>query len=637
MILSGGTTTLGVYDFKASLDKEASSVNSANGETQQQINDYIGTTWYSKVGGYGVNDKARLDTGKVVVSTIPANTNNPNTNMTGWKVLGKPRIVSSVAELRTLEVKSEDVVITLGHTQVGIGSGVYKFEAPSNKVDNNGAWIASTVANGTWVLVSPLKFENFGIIEGPDDQGPKIQACLDFARDQKIYDISFEPSHRYTINSTVIIKPYTIAERDVYYSTAPKLSIKTNGSLFTTYTNNIIIFKVFREMTEFDVLNIVTNAANVTGVQVGISSLGDLYDTSKYVNSCAFFMIGQLFATGLYNGVVFSPFGLINGYAYGAFYHSIGSVVFKDVKHGLVFSLSKDGNSQTTRSEVGTYKHNGGACAIVGLNLESFTITSFNVENLKEISIEYPEASQRAVYIPKRGENSAFVNHSIAIDGACEEVPFPVFCKAERSEVNVFAGVYDVSQPIKAFQGNYTSAIGGTGQIPYVTPNTFYFAQSRCRFGVINTSSASSPEYPPIFSGELYGSLKFEPASSSNNETGSQILTVEYPNPSIWRRIVRNTNTNTPTFFDWVRIDADYVQTISNVDCNTLRTSDLSKKTWSIANTNAGLHAPVDGEYYGVITYTPINGNEGMQEAVNVFGGNRKYRKHTFNSWSGWV
>lgn len=59
-------------------------ITHANAETQKQINDYIGTTWYARVGGYGANDKARLTNGDIVKSTVDGNTNNPNSNMTGW-------------------------------------------------------------------------------------------------------------------------------------------------------------------------------------------------------------------------------------------------------------------------------------------------------------------------------------------------------------------------------------------------------------------------------------------------------------------------------------------------------------------------------------------------------------------------
>lgn len=63
----------------------ASLVKNSNGETQQKINDYIGANWYAKAGGYALGDRVRLLTGEIVQSTVEANTNNPNVDMTGWK------------------------------------------------------------------------------------------------------------------------------------------------------------------------------------------------------------------------------------------------------------------------------------------------------------------------------------------------------------------------------------------------------------------------------------------------------------------------------------------------------------------------------------------------------------------------
>lgn len=60
------------------------SISNNNGESQQQINDYIGTNWYAKVGGYALGDRVRLLTCEIVQSTVNANTNNPNIDMTGW-------------------------------------------------------------------------------------------------------------------------------------------------------------------------------------------------------------------------------------------------------------------------------------------------------------------------------------------------------------------------------------------------------------------------------------------------------------------------------------------------------------------------------------------------------------------------
>lgn len=60
------------------------SISNNNGETQQQINDYIGVNWYAKAGGYAFGDRVRLLTGEIVQSTVESNTNNPNVDMTGW-------------------------------------------------------------------------------------------------------------------------------------------------------------------------------------------------------------------------------------------------------------------------------------------------------------------------------------------------------------------------------------------------------------------------------------------------------------------------------------------------------------------------------------------------------------------------
>ena len=67
MIVSGGTTTLGVYDFKAGLDEF--------GKTNY---------WVSKVNGYPINQRVMLSNGDIVKSTVDGNTNDPNVNMTGW-------------------------------------------------------------------------------------------------------------------------------------------------------------------------------------------------------------------------------------------------------------------------------------------------------------------------------------------------------------------------------------------------------------------------------------------------------------------------------------------------------------------------------------------------------------------------
>ena len=56
----------------------------ASGETQQQVNYNGGSKWYSRVGGYKLNERVVLTNGDIVKSTIDGNVNNPNVDMTGW-------------------------------------------------------------------------------------------------------------------------------------------------------------------------------------------------------------------------------------------------------------------------------------------------------------------------------------------------------------------------------------------------------------------------------------------------------------------------------------------------------------------------------------------------------------------------
>lgn len=67
MITSGGTTTLGLYDFKIGIEQF--------GQTGY---------WVQKANGYPINKRIMLDNGDIVKSTIANNANDPNVNMTGW-------------------------------------------------------------------------------------------------------------------------------------------------------------------------------------------------------------------------------------------------------------------------------------------------------------------------------------------------------------------------------------------------------------------------------------------------------------------------------------------------------------------------------------------------------------------------
>lgn len=69
---------------KSHPNANASSISTANGETQQGINDYNGVKWRNKVDGYVLNARVMLENGDIVKSTVAGNTVDPNVDMTGW-------------------------------------------------------------------------------------------------------------------------------------------------------------------------------------------------------------------------------------------------------------------------------------------------------------------------------------------------------------------------------------------------------------------------------------------------------------------------------------------------------------------------------------------------------------------------
>lgn len=122
-----------------------SSILDASGETQQQVNYNGGSKWHSRVGGYKENEYAVLTNGNIVKSTIDGNLNDPNSDMTGWFLIGSDKIttVESFADLAGLEKWHGRVVKTKGYyaatnfdlAQPYVGGATYIYNAETNKWD----------------------------------------------------------------------------------------------------------------------------------------------------------------------------------------------------------------------------------------------------------------------------------------------------------------------------------------------------------------------------------------------------------------------------------------------------------------------------------------------------------------------
>lgn len=138
----------------------------------------------AKIGGYPLNSRLALSNGDIVVSTIPNNTNNPNTDMTGWKNISyiyDTKVVSILdfspnadgvtndtvawdaakAKSNAISLSNADFSIPLFRTPVDVS--VINGQGATVKVDsNNGASvIAVQLIGGT--QLSDVTFENAGV------------------------------------------------------------------------------------------------------------------------------------------------------------------------------------------------------------------------------------------------------------------------------------------------------------------------------------------------------------------------------------------------------------------------------------------------------------------------------------------
>lgn len=97
----------GLADRDSAGAHPASAIADASGDTQQNVNLKGAAPWYAKPGGYNTGDKVALSTGYIVKSIANGNTNNPNSNMTGWvKVNDSSQIDIKLNELASSIQKS---------------------------------------------------------------------------------------------------------------------------------------------------------------------------------------------------------------------------------------------------------------------------------------------------------------------------------------------------------------------------------------------------------------------------------------------------------------------------------------------------------------------------------------------------
>ena len=546
--------------------------------------------------------------------------------------------VNNIAALRVL-IPDGNLVAVEYHSVIGHGAGVYKFVPLSSAVDNDGAIIASSVGSGVWFLVSPLTFENFGVTEEAIDQSAKINACLTYADENDIYIIEFASVKKCHISAPIVFKPVLAAKFSTFYATELALNIKTNGVVFVPLVDDFIMFKVHREHVNIDKLCAFgANRIKVSLLRLGLHDEPDYGPPGTYRYSASFFKCQTILATGVEVGIQFCP----SKTGYGAYYHQIGDMSFRDVTHGLLFDVSPTGDNQTTRTTINSYNHNGGAVAVLGLNVETLNIPSFNAENLHETSTITPAASGFGIFIPQVAVGMSLGNHSIWICGSTEDVPNPYFCDALRSEIDVYPVNYTIDSP-NALAGRHASGYGGrSAMVGCTNLNEWVFSYTAARMAVVAIvgGSAGSPSLP-AGGGNGYGNIQWLPCSNQMAVEGVQVYSQFFPEVGIW---VRKVTAGSPNVLgQWVRMDSSNgvlrkdrpVDTSANLMTNGNYETTYSA-TYSAAN-GAANFSPSGGEFYGAITWVPTIAGQGVQIAYGTFPVITRKRAYNGSSWTAWA
>ncbi|WEI24229.1 hypothetical protein PYR74_10200 [Acinetobacter bereziniae] len=506
---------------------------------------------------------------------------------------------------------------TRGHTIDGLGSGIYVFEQLSGKIDNNGSWIASSVSPGTWVLISDLYFENFGVVNNETDQSEKMQKCIDFADSQKILKYGFEKANIYCLANPIVFKPLKNSDIKTFYDTSVELNVIMNGAKLKIISETVAI-KVHRERLSFDEINAFSDSMIDSKVlRLGLGP-DDAEYGSEYRRSSSFFKCGSILATNIKDGVQFCPSKSVGGFTYSNYYHNFYNISYRNVTHGLLFDVAEDGENQTTRTVIHKYTHNGGSCAVVGLNFETVDFLSFSAENLKDTSTDYPEASKRAFYVPKRGAGMNMNNHTITAYGSTEDVPKPIYCLADNCQLSIYSP--ESSGSSDDFVGFFNTG-DTTGSMPVCRNlNDFIFPYFSSRSATVSVSGSAASSLPNSYS-EAYGNIEYLASSGPISNEGIQILTLRYPFVSRWMRSVTN-----GVFGSWMRIDKSNSIAVSqladNTNANSIMNTTREEITCAVIYTASGgaaANSPTGGEFYGSIKWMPTIGNNGIQMAYGTY------------------
>lgn len=228
----------------------ASFIVSADGSTQQEINDFGGAKWRNKPLGYDIGSTVKLENGDIVKSTVANNINNPNVDMTGWVPIGNTGQVETTSNLISLSnQKDGDIVSVLSYRGAtnfavakpygGGGDFIYKSNTP---VKNDGViWFNNWMRLLDENKLTPEMAGAYGDYvdeanKGHDDSVAFQKVIAYFGENPSVVEL--DPQKSYYIANQILVP-----NRTKIYGYGANLygNAKTNDCFHTAYYNDGVL------------------------------------------------------------------------------------------------------------------------------------------------------------------------------------------------------------------------------------------------------------------------------------------------------------------------------------------------------------------------------------------------------------
>lgn len=564
--------------------------------------------------------------------------------------------VQDVSALRQLIVRKDgQLVRTNYHTKEGFGGGIYRFELLSSKPDNNGAWIASSVTAGTWILQDNLKFEHFGVTDNDIDQSTKVQKCIDFALANAITRYGFEKAFKCRIDNTIVFN--AIPDPQDWGMPTDRTEVTMAGASFVSTVNNLTYIRILRDRVEFKDTLAVDGKGSIgqIGIALGYEKTDDPMDTSLRRSAC-FMVLNGYFPANIDIGIKSNIPRSINGSAYGMYNHKVFNF---DARHVNIGWYADKGfaddpvTNKLTRTRVFGFGHIDGSCSFYMLACESFKCYGYSGEHLKRDDARLPDGKAVAWYSPEKSNPiDTYQNSYNYISGFIEQSyreyvnQSPFFTWDVQSWFTETSN--DVAKQGVAELSLSKMGIGSNGTfIENKSVKDFHFKNGGFRTAVVSITSNSqaNASLPDFYKNkDFYGNVQWLPMANDFEDSGLLILTDFFYSDGGFRQFVSQYRNG--AWSPWG--DLSYKYGIGNNDISIINKSldtfkfvsggvRFAQVTITGEDEVSGRSCPNGSYFYGAIQWIQTNETEGKQIAYSTAPGSNSSRSYVNGTWTNWV